>query len=408
VAEPALDRWLFREYAIPAEGLAVSRMLYAASVLLIGLPRWWWVPDLAPSFYRPPLGLASLAAAPPPTWVFHALNLAAVSACVCLFVGLRTRVSSIAIAVVLWIGNSFGYAFGKIDHDVLLLLVPLAGAAAGWGTALSVDGRTTGGERSAPVQAWPLALLAAAIALGMLYASLAKVRGGWLDTEMVAVRSTLAFQRVAVGRATFASAAALRVDWPRAWECADWATVLLEAAFVPAVLRLRWFRAACAIACIFHLANAALLYIQFYPNLLAYAMFVNWAAHGVRGGALAAMGTTIGRVRSAAVALVALAVWSVYATVGNPLAVLAEALGQAPEWALPWPLTLGATGIACVWLAGASGWFVTRRRVHEVLAADPDAGRLAASGRPVILFDGFCGLCNGWVDFVLRRDVQGR
>ena len=27
---------------------------------------------------------------------------------------------------------------------------------------------------------------------------------------------------------------------------------------------------------------------------------------------------------------------------------------------------------------------------------------------PVILFDGFCGLCNWWVDLVLRRDRAGR
>jgi len=29
---------------------------------------------------------------------------------------------------------------------------------------------------------------------------------------------------------------------------------------------------------------------------------------------------------------------------------------------------------------------------------------LRAPARAVILFDGFCGLCNGWVDFVLRHD----
>lgn len=27
--------------------------------------------------------------------------------------------------------------------------------------------------------------------------------------------------------------------------------------------------------------------------------------------------------------------------------------------------------------------------------------------RPVIVFDGVCGLCNGWVDFVLRHDRRG-
>jgi predicted DCC family thiol-disulfide oxidoreductase YuxK len=28
-------------------------------------------------------------------------------------------------------------------------------------------------------------------------------------------------------------------------------------------------------------------------------------------------------------------------------------------------------------------------------------------GGPIVVFDGSCGLCNGWVDFVLRHDVRG-
>ena len=29
-------------------------------------------------------------------------------------------------------------------------------------------------------------------------------------------------------------------------------------------------------------------------------------------------------------------------------------------------------------------------------------------GKPVVLFDGVCNLCNGWVKFVVRRDPVGR
>ena len=29
-------------------------------------------------------------------------------------------------------------------------------------------------------------------------------------------------------------------------------------------------------------------------------------------------------------------------------------------------------------------------------------------GKPVVLFDGVCNLCNGWVKFVVRRDPAGR
>jgi predicted DCC family thiol-disulfide oxidoreductase YuxK len=37
-----------------------------------------------------------------------------------------------------------------------------------------------------------------------------------------------------------------------------------------------------------------------------------------------------------------------------------------------------------------------------------NAGIEALSGTPLMLFDGTCGLCNGWVDFVIRFDRSGR
>jgi predicted DCC family thiol-disulfide oxidoreductase YuxK len=33
---------------------------------------------------------------------------------------------------------------------------------------------------------------------------------------------------------------------------------------------------------------------------------------------------------------------------------------------------------------------------------------LVATDHPVLLFDGYCGLCNWWVDFVLRKDRDSR
>jgi predicted DCC family thiol-disulfide oxidoreductase YuxK len=42
-------------------------------------------------------------------------------------------------------------------------------------------------------------------------------------------------------------------------------------------------------------------------------------------------------------------------------------------------------------------------------SAGPSSASLGAAevGHPVIFFDGVCGLCNRFVDFVIRRDLQG-
>ncbi|HUG94320.1 MAG TPA: DUF393 domain-containing protein, partial [Planctomycetaceae bacterium] len=37
-----------------------------------------------------------------------------------------------------------------------------------------------------------------------------------------------------------------------------------------------------------------------------------------------------------------------------------------------------------------------------------ESGGRAAAERPIVFFDGVCGLCNGFVDFALPRDRRGR
>jgi predicted DCC family thiol-disulfide oxidoreductase YuxK len=46
-----------------------------------------------------------------------------------------------------------------------------------------------------------------------------------------------------------------------------------------------------------------------------------------------------------------------------------------------------------------------RSPARPVPAAELD--RLSSAERPLVLFDGLCGLCNRWVHFVLRRDRMG-
>ena len=45
-------------------------------------------------------------------------------------------------------------------------------------------------------------------------------------------------------------------------------------------------------------------------------------------------------------------------------------------------------------------------RIHRFYASMQNRG--VPASRPVILFDGVCHLCNGFVQFVLRRDAEGR
>jgi predicted DCC family thiol-disulfide oxidoreductase YuxK len=58
--------------------------------------------------------------------------------------------------------------------------------------------------------------------------------------------------------------------------------------------------------------------------------------------------------------------------------------------------------------AEGEGWFIRRQSVKLSPTSDSALAALSTSNRPLILFDGYCGLCSFWVDFVLRRDRQHR
>ena len=136
-----LDRWMFSAFELSPRGAAIYRMLFAAGVLLaIKPPVWGYIADYPDSFFSPPFGVTFFffTGFPPPLY-FQALNVVLVFAAVALVFGWHTRVASFALAASIFAGNAWSYSFGKINHDILFIVVPLVMGFSGWGDALSVD-----------------------------------------------------------------------------------------------------------------------------------------------------------------------------------------------------------------------------------------------------------------------------
>jgi len=121
--------------------------------------------------------------------------------------------------------------------------------------------------------------------------------------------------------------------------------------------------------------------IAFVGNIIAYAAVADWSAFESRaGGMLRVWNRMLGGLSAWCVLGGGGVVAFVYLRFGNPL--------QFPQAWDPLGVTLCllSSVVAAVFLMGLlRDWF----RVPS---------------RALILFDGFCGLCNGWVDFILGHD----
>lgn len=346
----AVDGWIFDAFRPGTRDLPLFRILYAAVLLLCFTPGLRWIGGFPDSFYDPPPGPMLLFGGFPPPAAFTLLHFATVFSALCLLVGYRTRVASLATGVLLMAGNGWLYSFGKINHDILLIVPPLVLSASGWGRRYSLDAArrdTSAGDDPA----WPLALLALLVGLGMFSSGFQKLASGWLDPSVPATLGHLIYNHYIVEQHTVLSAYLLSAGLsPLVWKGLDYATVALELGFVAAALRPGWMRMACALACLFHLGVYLMMDIVFTPSIMAYGAFVGWSAllpEGVRRGLA---GRTRGWTpRPATVLAAGVLLAAGYAWAGDPSGGVQRAVTGRDV--LNPALVLFAAALSCGWVA---------------------------------------------------------
>ena len=264
VSATPIDRWLFGEFQTTPADMRACRVLFAVAALVLFWGRGLWAVTMPAEFWQPPVGPAKFFG-PPGYAVVLALNVALAVSLTVLLMGRMVAWASLAAGLLMLLLNTITYSFGKIDHDILMVLTPLFLAFC-WG----------GKPRP-----WCLALLAVCIAIGMFTAGWSKLLGGWLDPSHSAVRNISAGYIHGHGWQGIAGLASLQMP---GWllEAQDWATVALELGFPLALIRRQWFQWACITACAFHVGILLTLDLAHPYNLLAYAAFFPLAAAAQR------------------------------------------------------------------------------------------------------------------------------
>jgi predicted DCC family thiol-disulfide oxidoreductase YuxK len=374
------SRFVFEQYATQTESLAMYRSMLAAWLLAFRVPQFQWIAGYPSVFLDPPVGpTAFFFTGFPPSSFFSALDAVSIGALVFLLMGRRVLAAASVFTVCQIVGQSWMYSFGKINHEILLVLTPLFLALA------ERESRTT-------KTGWPLALFAFTLSIAMFTAAAAKATTGWLDpTASGTLGHGIANALGAAGRDNAAWQFAINTLPFPIWKAMDYMAVGMEASFVVTVFWRRTFLASVALACLFHLGVATLMRIQF-VNVYAYGSFVSWAFLLGSVGLLGWWGRVeqwLARRSTASVLMVAATYAAVCLVWRNPVSFAWLAVGGINP------------SLVVTWIAALMGGLYLLAFPVRLVSRRP--------GQPQpILFDGVCGLCNAWVDFVLSVDRDGR
>ena len=271
--------WYTGFQPVTAGGLGLARLTVSLTLLFFLIPgdgftHYRFLSDLPSGFYAPPPGPMQLFGEFPPFFLFVFLHSLILLSGVAMLIGYRTKVSSLVCGFSLLLLQGILFSVGKIDHEILVPLVPIVMAFSNWGAAWSADAVT--GRKEEEVQSWPLALMALLIGFMMFTAGFPKLLGGWLDPATQAAQSHVLNQFYGRGRQDLLATFAAGVHQPFLWELLDWFTVLFELFFLAALFRPVWFRMFLGLAVLFHTGTMLSMNIAFLPNFAAYLLFLNW------------------------------------------------------------------------------------------------------------------------------------
>lgn len=274
----SFDRWIHDSYRVTAEGLGLYRIFGALMILFFLMPRsseFAYLASLPDDFFAPPPGPMMFFEDFPPESLFWILHTCLFITLIMMLIGYKTKFSSVMSGVLLLTLQGFLFSVGKINHELLIAVVPIVMAFSNWGAVYSVDQYLIA-DKNKTVESWPISLLALFIGFMMFTAGFPKVLGGWLDPGTQATQGHFLNQYLVKGRDAFLADHAIGLRHILIWETMDWGTIIFEIGFFVSVLKARWFKLFVTVAVFFHFSTLMILNISFLPNFLAYAAFLNW------------------------------------------------------------------------------------------------------------------------------------
>ena len=271
-----INWWYDQDYDIDARYLSLFRIFFCLyAIFIVGLPNYLWIStNHAIPFFPPELSLGFLIRDLPPSFFFTIITVLIHLLFGFLLFGLLTRPVSISISILMLIGNTFKYSFGKIDHDIFFVLLPLLLCNSGWGNYFSLD--KIRNSKTTKQRFFSVRYIALLLGYAMFIAGVSKYLGGWLNLDSQAVYYHVFRYQTFTDTPPLASSFVIKYlnnNWS---EIFDYLIVFFETGFLLAVSKPSIFRIFILLTLIFHFINSITLGIGFIGNIPLYILFIKW------------------------------------------------------------------------------------------------------------------------------------
>ncbi|WP_420600855.1 hypothetical protein [Flagellimonas sp.] len=263
-----------RNSAVDTQSLAYFRIFIGIFMLAHYLPEWIWFGDAPQGFFQPHMFTAAY------LWdgfwdksFYVLLDSLNILLFIMVTLGIRTRVSFLLLFIINYIGYSFEFSFGKIDHEIHLFLIVLITCVF---TNIGTKSAFLKDKKINPnVQKWALALLSIYIAFGFFTAGLPKFLR-WVDFNANEIGFLDWFYKgfFTYDRSLLLAKSVFKTPYI-VFEIADHLAPTIELiSFVFLLGSKRAWRIYLVILCFFHMGNTLLLNIEFALNITCYGIFL--------------------------------------------------------------------------------------------------------------------------------------
>lgn len=268
-----IEKLIFTSYHPSYEFLACYRIFFSLFLLWMGISNDSWVSSIPNSAMHSPISILSFTDMVPPQWVFIGFYYSIYLCLLLILIGFRPRIFAILYMVIYLLTSSYAFSFGKINHTFVYALPIIIMAFSPWNRVYSFFPEPKR-ETDVLSKSWPIFLLSMLLGFGIFTAGLAKILGGWLNTDIQSTQVFFYQYRYGIGWHDLMSDTFDKINSQFFWEFLDYSTVLFESVFILAFLKPKFFRFMILITLFFHLNVLLMFNISFTYAIGFYALFI--------------------------------------------------------------------------------------------------------------------------------------